>query len=99
MTKGRKAIGLNTTLQELISELDVDAVGVASLAEHKETKLEETALRLLSEARSVIIFAMEISLETLDLSSQSRLTGAPSTNDLLRAEMGYLNRELTDACI
>ena len=96
MTKERKTIEANAALQELISKLDVDAVSVASLAEWKGTKLEETALRLLSEARSVIVFAMEISPETLDLSSHSRITGAPSMNDLLNAEMGYLNGELNE---
>lgn len=97
MTSQRKTAKANATLLDLIPRLDVDAVGVASLAEWSETKLEETARRLLSEARSVVVFAMEIAPETLDLSSHSRITGAPSMNDLLKAEMGYLNGELNDA--
>ena len=61
MTKEQNIVGVNTALQELISKVDVDAVGVASLAEWKETKLEEDALQLLPEAQSVVVFAMEIS--------------------------------------
>lgn len=97
MTSQRKTAKANATLLDLIPRLDVDAVGVASLAEWPETKLEETARRLLSEARSVVVVAMEIAPETLDLSSHSRITGAPSMNDLLKAELGYLNGELNDA--
>ncbi len=51
----------STILQDFISKLDVDAVGIASLADWKETRLEETALKLLPQARSVVVFAMEIS--------------------------------------
>ena len=43
MTKEQETIRADTTLQELIAKLDVDAVGVTSLAEWKGTKLEETA--------------------------------------------------------
>ena len=50
MTIKRKSSVENSTLQELIPTLDVDAVGIASLNEFKGTKLEETALRLLPRA-------------------------------------------------
>lgn len=97
MTEERNTVGAYITLQELISELDVDAVGVASLTEWKETKLEEDALHLLPEAKSVVVFAMEISPEVLDLSTHSRIVGAPSMNDLLNAETNYINSQLNEA--
>ncbi|HEY92925.1 MAG TPA: epoxyqueuosine reductase [Dehalococcoidia bacterium] len=97
MTKEQDMVGVNSALQELISQVDVDAVGVASLAEWKETKLEEDALQLLPVAQSVVVLAMEISQEVLDLSTHSRIVGAPSMNDLLNAETDYINGQLNEA--
>ena len=97
MTNQRKAATENATLQDLISKLDVDAVGIASLAEWKGTKLEETALRLLSQARSVVVLAMEIYPEILDLVSPGRMMGVASMNDLLDRNMDFLSGRLTKA--
>ena len=97
MVRQKKTDNANVILQDLISKLDVDAVGVTSLAEWKGTKLEETALRLLPEARSVVVFAKEISPEILDLSTHSRTVGAPSMDDLLNAEANYINSQLNEA--
>jgi len=81
----------------MLSKLDVDAVGVANLTDWKGTKLEETAIRLLPGARSVMVLANAISPEALDLSTHSRTVGAPSMNDLLNAETDYLNSRLNRA--
>jgi len=97
MTSQQKNVTVDTALRDLLSKLDVDAVGVLSLAQWKETKLEETALNLLPEARSVVVFAMEISAETLDLTQHSRITGAPSMSDLFNGEAAYLNSRLNEA--
>ncbi len=86
-----------TALRDSISKLDVDAVGVASLVEWKGTKLEETALKLLPQARSVMVFAMEVYPEILDLTSPERITGAASTNDLLARNADFLAGRLTKA--
>ena len=88
---------VSTELQDRISKLEVDAVGIASLDEWKDTKLEETALRLLPEARSVVVLAMEIYPEILALTSPERITGAASLNDLLVSNAGYLSGRLTRA--
>ncbi|MFC1915358.1 hypothetical protein ACFLW4_01500 [Chloroflexota bacterium] len=87
----------NSVLQSLIPELDVDAVGVANLAEWKGTKLEEAALKLLPQAKSVVVLAMEVYSEILDLSSPGRTMGAASTNDLLDRHAEYLSGRLTKA--
>ena len=97
MTNERKTATENTTLQDLISKLEVNAVGIASLAEWKGTKLEETALRLLPQAHSVVVFAMEIYPEVLDLASPERIMGAASFNDLLVSDANYLYGRLTKA--
>ena len=97
MTDEGKTATTNTTLQDLISKLDVDAVGIASLAEWKRTKLEETALKLLPQARSVVVFAMEIYPEILDLTSPERIMGVASTNDLFDRTADFLSGQLTEA--
>ena len=69
--------GSDTTgnlLHDFVSKLDIDLVGICDLAQWKGTKLEETALRLLPEARSVVVFAMEIYQEILDLCSPERVS-------------------------
>ncbi len=97
MVRQEKTDKANVTLQDLIPKLDVDAVGVASLAEWKGTKLEETALRLLPQACSVVVFAMEVYPEVLDLASPGRMMGVASLNDLLARNADFLNGRLTRA--
>ena len=95
MVKELKTAGANTALQEFISRVDVDAVGVASLAEWKGTKLEESTLHLLPEARSVVVFAMEIYPEILNHTRPGRTMGQASLNDLLDCDADFLNGRLT----
>ena len=97
MTSEQKAVAENSILLSLIPELDVNAVGIANLAKWKGTKLEETALRLLPQAHSVVVLAMEVYPEVLDLASPGRTTGAASTNDLLDRHAEYLSGRLTKA--
>lgn len=97
MSDEQKTVTQNAILLDLLSKLDVNAVGIASLAEWKGTKLEDTALRLLPQARSVIVFAMEVYPEILDLASPERITGAASLNDLLARDADYLSGRLTKA--
>ncbi|MFH1560235.1 MAG: hypothetical protein ABID84_02330 [Chloroflexota bacterium] len=87
----------STALRDFISKLNVDAVGVVSLAEWKGTQLEESALRLLPQARSVVVLAMEVYREFLDLVSPGRVTGEASFNDLVEANSDFVNSKLTEA--
>ena len=87
----------NARLQDLVSGIDVSAIGVARLAEWKGTKLEESAVKLLPKARSVIVFAAEIYPEILDLTSPGRTMGEASMNDLLARNADFLNGRLTKA--
>ncbi len=97
MIDEQKTVTQNAILLDLLSKLDVDVVGIASLAEWKGTKLEDTALRLLPQARSFIVLAMEIYPEILDLAPPERITGAASLNDLLARDDDYLSGRLTKA--
>ncbi len=93
----RKISTASTAAQDLMPKLDVDAVGIASLSYLKGTKLEEMALRLLSETRSIVVLAMEIYLEVLDLTRPGKITGLASLNDLLDRNADFLNGRLTKA--
>ena len=95
--EGKGVSEASAKLQDLLSKLNVDIVGVASLDEWKDTKLEETALKLLPTARSVVVCGMEIYPEILDLSSPGRTAGAASTNDLMDRNADYLYGRLTKA--
>jgi len=97
MGDGRKTTTENSTLRDLISKLDVDAVGIASLAEWKGTRLGENALRLLPETRSVVVFAMEIYPEILNHATPERTMGAASMNNLLTQDADFLYGRLTKA--
>ena len=87
----------NNILRDSISKLDVDAVGICNLAQWKGAKLEETALRLLPQARSVVVFIMEIYPEILDLTSSERVMGVAPINDLLARHADFLNGRLAKA--
>ena len=97
MAGQQKANTQRISLGELKLGLDADMVGVAVLDDWKGTRLEETARRLLPRAKSVLVLAMEVYPEVLDLSSPERITGAASLNDLLARHMDYVNGRLTKA--
>lgn len=84
-------------LEELKTGLDADIVGVAALPDWKGTRLENTALRLLPQTKSVVVLAMEVYPEVLDLSAPERTTGAASLNDLLDRHQEYISSRLTKA--
>jgi len=97
MTGQRETITADNILKRMIPDLEVDLVGVASLAQWKGTKLEETALALLPNAKSVVVFSMEIMREILDLALPTRIQGAASTTDLLNTDAQYLYGRLMRA--
>ena len=91
MGNKRESATASTKLQDLIPELDVDAVGIASLAEWEGTELEKTALKLLPQVRSVVVLAMEIYPEILDLTSPKTIMGAALMNDLANSHADFIN--------
>ena len=84
-------------VQEVLSRLDVDIVGVARLDDASDSRLEESARKLLPKASSIVVLAMEIYPEILDLSAPKRIMGEASLNDLLERHSEYLNGRLTHA--
>ena len=96
MADSQKINTRSSLLAELGPELDADIVGVAALDDWKSTRLEETALRLLPQAKSIVVIAKEIYPEILDLSSPERITGAASLNDVLDHNSEYINGRLNE---
>ncbi|MFC1970493.1 hypothetical protein ACFLV0_00935 [Chloroflexota bacterium] len=97
MAHSRDISQASTELQDFISTLDVDATGIISLDECQGTKLEESALKLLPTARSVVVLTMEIYAEILALTSTKRVMGAASMNELADSHADYLSGRLTRA--
>ena len=87
----------SAAVQKSVPKLDVDAIGIASLPDLKGTKLAETALRLLPETSSIVVLAMEVYPEILDLTRPGRMMGAASLNDLLDRNAEFLSSQLTKA--
>jgi len=87
----------NAEVQDTLSKLDVDMVGVARLKDLKETKLEEAALKLLPSARSIVVVGMEVYPEFLDLISPERVMGTANLNDMYNRHVEYLRGRLTRA--
>jgi len=84
-------------VQESLAKLEVDLVGVASLRDLKTTTLGKAALKLLPSARSIVVVAMEIYPEFLDLTSPERTMGSANLNDLYRRHTDILAGRLTGA--
>ncbi len=97
MANEKDASEASTKLQDIIYKLEVDAAGIASLAEWKGTKLEETAIGLLPTARSVVVLAMEIYREILDHASIGKRIDDVPTGDLLVSNVEYIKSQLTKA--
>jgi epoxyqueuosine reductase len=85
------------SVQEALSKLEVDRTGVVSVSALQGSKLKTDALRLLPEARSVVVLEMQVYREVLCHSRPERVTGQTSLSDLLERHMEYLGGRLTAA--
>jgi len=94
---GERILTKSIIVQDYLSKLDVDLVGVSSLKDFKEIRLEEMTLRLLPEANSFVVLAMEVYPEILNHARPERTMGAASMNDLLDRHQEFLNGRLTKA--
>ncbi len=82
-------------VQEELSKLETDLVGVASVEGLAEPRLRDQVLRLLPEAKSIVVLANEIYPEVLDHSRPEKIMGEASPRDMLVPHMEYLNGRLT----
>ena len=95
--KKKKSVKTDDEVQQVLDTLDVDMVGVATLGDIKDTKLEEQALKLLPAVRSIAVMAMEIYPEFLELTSSEKVTGAANLYDLYNHHIDFLTGRLNKA--
>ncbi len=82
-------------LLDMLSTLDVDAVGIVSVSEIAGSRLHDQAVRLLPEARSIVVLAREIFSEILDHNTPHKEMGEGSPRDMLVPHQDYVNSRLT----
>ncbi len=87
----------NSIVQDAISKVEVDAIAIAGLSDLSGTKLEQDALRLLPETRSIVVLAMEIHREVLSLTSPRKEMGTASLRDLLLPHVEHLSGRISKA--
>ncbi len=92
-----RASGRSGVVEEALPRLEVDAFGVASVADLAERRLREQVLALLPGARSIVVLAMEVFPEVLDHSRPDKAVGEASPRDMLAPHMDFLNGRLTKA--
>jgi epoxyqueuosine reductase len=98
MSDAKQSTGRASALvQEILSELDVDMVGVARLSDLKGTRLEEQALKLLPSARSIVVVIAEVYKEFLDLTTPEMVMGTANLNNLYIHHNDYLAGRLNKA--
>ncbi len=83
-------------VQDALCGLEVDAIGVASVAE-MDPRLRDQVVALLPGARSVVALAMEVFPEVLDHSHPDKTIGEASARDLLAPHIDYLSGRLNKA--
>ncbi len=90
----------SATVQECLTDLDVDMAGVAILDDLRGDRLAEQAIKLLPDTHSIIVLAVEVYPEFLNLTSPEMVAGAPNLNDLYDRHIdhiaGRLDRAIND---
>lgn len=83
-------------LRGTLSTLEVDKVGVARLQDWKGAELEESALRLLPGARSVVVVATEVFREVLYHVTPGGSVEETPLRGMLDAHREYLNMRMNE---
>ena len=87
----------NTELDNLLKGLKVDRVGIASLDDWKDTPFWGKTQKLLPGAKSIVVLAMELFLETVNQVTSKAIVGDLALRDLYLANSdvveGYLDWE------
>ncbi len=97
MSTRQQNIAAIPALTDTIAGLNVDSVGIIRLADLKEARLGRMATELLPGVKSVVVMAIELFPEILDLTSPGRTTGASSLNDLYADNSEFISGRLTEA--
>ena len=81
-------------LKTIINDINVDKVGIVNLNDNKETGVYKTAVELLPDARSVIVYANELFSETVQYLTSGRKTGELVMRDLFSRNADIVNGHL-----
>ncbi len=84
-------------VQETKVKLDIELIGVASVATSPSRELKERATTLLPNVQSVIVFGKEIFKEVVSLLKPSKEAGEAEAGELLGGHTDYLNGRLNRA--
>ena len=83
-----------TSLDNLLGDLKVDKIGIASLYDLKDTPLWNQSQKLLPGAKSVIALAMELFLATVNQVTSKAVVGDLALRDLYLANSAVVNGHL-----
>jgi len=78
-------------LDDLLKELKVDQVGIANLDDLKDTPFWNDAQKLLPGAKSVVVLAIEVFLETVNQVTSKALVGDLALRDLYLANSNVID--------
>jgi len=81
-------------LEELLKGVKVDKIGIVNLEDWKDTPLWNKAQKLLPGAKSVMVLAMEVFLETVD-----QVTSKAMVGDLALRDLYLANGDLIDGLL
>jgi epoxyqueuosine reductase len=97
MAVKKSTLKVNNPVQDVLFKLEVDMVGVARIADLKDTKMKDAILQLLRAAKSMVVVGIEIWPEFLDLTSPEMTAGGINLNDIYQQHQGYVLGKLTKA--
>ena len=97
MAVKKSAEKINQEVQNSLAKLEVDMVGVASIASLKNKQAKEAVLELLPSAKSIVVAGMEIWPEFLELTSPEMTAGSFNLNDIYQQHIGYIQGKLSKA--
>lgn len=90
-------IKASAEVQKILTDLDVDILGVVALEDIKDGRLAEQARELLPETNSIVVMAMEVYSEFIDLTASEMVAGTPNLNDLHNRHIDHLAGRLDRA--
>jgi epoxyqueuosine reductase len=97
MPAKKQTVKIDNKVQEELAKLEVDVMGVASIADMEDKKLKAAALALLPMVNSIIVVGMEVWPEFLDLTSPEMKAGEANLNDVYQQHQDYIRGKLAKA--
>jgi epoxyqueuosine reductase len=97
MATKKSKVKIDKAVQDALGKLEVDAVGVARIADIKDERMKDAISSLLPEAKSMVVVGMEIWPEFLELTSPEMTAGGLNMNDIYQQHSTYLLGRLSKA--